>query len=107
VIFGSPKPKAVAQSIRSAVTAKLGIDARQLDQFQTLEQNGNYAGRRVRRVRVFDPRLLQGDASKVTYSSLDRNKAVIFEGHFERNGALVISDRRQAEGAPTAAPQPA
>lgn len=94
--FGSPKPKAVPEAIRSALREKLGSDARQLDQCQALERNGRYAGRKVRHIRVFDPRLLKGLTGPVSYAALDTQKAaIVFEGHFEQNGGLVISDRRQ------------
>ena len=104
MILGGPKPKAVPESVRSALREKLGIEARQLDQLRAIERNGNYAGRKVRYIRVYDPSALNGAAGKVNYALLDKQaKAVVFEGHFEKNGALVITDRRQ----PMASRQPA
>lgn len=104
MILGSPKPRAVPESVRSALREKLGVDARHLDKLKALERNGNYAGRKVRYIRVFDPAALNGAGAKVTYASLDQNKnALVFEGHFEKNGALVITDRRKL----VAANQPA
>ena len=95
-IFGSSKPKAVPEAIRSALREKLGDDGRLLDQCQALERNGRYAGRKVRHVRVYDPRSLKGLTGPVTYVALDTQKAaIVFEGHFEQNGGLVIADRRQ------------
>jgi hypothetical protein len=103
-IFGSSKPKAVPEAIRSALREKLGTDSRQLDQCQALERGGRYAGRKVRHVRVFDPRLLKGLTGPVTYVALDTQKAaIVFEGHFEQNGGLVISDRRQVAPAASTA----
>ena len=100
-IFGSSKPKAVPEAIRSALREKLGSDSRQLDQCQAVERSGRYAGRKVRHVRVFDPRLLKSLAGQVSYATLDTQKAsIIFEGHFEQNGGLVISDRRQVAPVP-------
>lgn len=103
-LFGGSKPKAVPEAIRSALREKLGSDSRQLDQCQALERSGRYAGRKVRHVRVFDPRLLKGLTGPVSYAVLDAQKAaIIFEGHFEQNGGLVISDRRQVAPAPASA----
>lgn len=99
-IFGSPKPRAVPESVRSALREKLGIDARQLDLFRAVERTGNYAGRKVRHIRVYDPAAVNGASGKITYALLDQHKnAVVFEGHFEKNGALVITDRRQMAAA--------
>ena len=69
-----------------------GMDPRTL---RVLEQQGSYAGRRVKYFRVFDPLRATERAVQVrAFTDLDAHaELVLGSGHVERDGAVVLSRR--------------
>ena len=63
-----------------------------------VEQQGSYAGRRVKYFRVFDPVRANECAVQVrVFADLDaHSELVLGSGHVERDGAVVLSRREHA-----------
>ena len=106
MFWKASKPRVVTQAINRHLTSQFGLGSELLAKFWMLEKNGKFANRRVRMVRVFDPELVStGEASTLKYDDLKgtgNEKALRFEGRFERDGTLFLSDRRPEAVSPRA-----
>jgi len=73
------------------------------------ESHGNYAGRKVTYIRVFDPaRAAEAGLKIQTYADLDAHpNLVLRKGHVEKDGTVVITWRAPLPGAETPARQAA
>ena len=98
MFWKASKPRVVTQAINRHLTSEFGLGSELLAKLCMLEKNGKFANRRVRMVRVFDPELVStGETSKLKFEDLKGNgneKALRFEGRFEKDGTLFLSDRR-------------
>ena len=98
MFWKASKPVLVTKAINSHLTSEFGLGSELLAKLRMLEKNGRFASRRVRMVRVFDPELVStGEASELKYNDFNGNgnkEALRFEGRFEQNGTLFMSDRR-------------
>ena len=100
------KPQVVTQAISQFLTSEFRLGPELLATLWMSEKNGKYSNRKVRMVRVFDPKLVfAGEASSLQYDDLKtpgNEKALQFEGRFEMDGALYLVDRRPKAGSPGA-----
>jgi hypothetical protein len=67
---------------------------------RVLEQQGSYAGRRVKYFRVFDPVRAAERAVRVrVFADLDaHSELVLGSGHVEQDGAVILSRRDHTPG---------
>ena len=92
------KSRELNQAVRKQLTSEFHIGPASLAKLRGLEMNGQFAGRKVRHVRIFDAALISNeDASKLKYQDLQGIKypgALRFEGYTESNGTVYLTDRR-------------
>lgn len=88
-------PGPVDAKLHDLIMSRFNLSTVEIDRLSVLRRAGNFAGRPVTRLRVYDPSLLSGDADDVrTYRHLDAQaQAVCFEGHTERGRAVDLSAR--------------
>jgi len=96
--FWDRSPRVLPVSVTSALASQFRLELPALDKLSLLQKSGTFAGRAVRLIRVYDPALL-GDRGATTKRFEDlqepsRRKAVLFEGHIEKEGTVVLIDRR-------------
>ncbi len=100
------KPQGVSPAINRHLTSQFGLGSELLAKLWVLEKNGKFSDRKVKMVRVFDPELVStGEASTLKYDDLNgtgNDKALRFEGRFEKDGTLYLTDRRPKAGSPGA-----
>ena len=106
MFWKASKPRVVTQAINRHLTSQFGLGSELLAKFWMLEKNGKFSNRKVKMVRVFDPELVStGEASTLKYDDLNgtgNDKALRFEGRFEKDGTLYLTDRRPKAGSPGA-----
>ena len=107
-----PGPKELPVIVKSALMSPFCLASPSVDKMRLLGRPGRFADRQVQFIRIFDPALISGRAAaKVKYHDFqlqwsgDR-KALVFEGHIEKNANVFISDRRppMTDFKPTEAP---
>ncbi len=88
-------PTAVDAALRDLITNKFSLTTVDIDRLSVLRQAGQYVGRPVTRLRVYDPSLLNGELKDVsTYEDLDSQaQAVCFEGHVEKDRSINLIAR--------------
>ena len=100
-------PQIATQAIKRYLTSEFRLEPELMAGLRVLEKNGKFSNRRVRLVRVFDPELVSaGDAAKLKYDDLrvtGNERALRFEGQFEKDGSLFLTDRRPKAASPSAA----
>ena len=98
MFWKASKPLLVTKVINRHLTSEFGLGSELLAKLCMLDKNGKFANRRVRMVRVFDPELVStGETSKLKFEDLKgtgNEKALRFEGRFEKDGTLFMSGRR-------------
>ena len=104
MFWKASKPQVVPQVINRRLVSEFGMEPELLDKLCVLEKNGKFSDRKVKMVRVFDPDLVStGEGSNLKYDDLKgagNEKALRFEGRFEKDGSLYLSDRRPKAGSP-------
>lgn len=95
-------PREIPNNIREILESKYRLDSEAMGRLRLLEKSGKYAGRPVRFVRIFDmTQVPASPAVLLKYSSLDNGdypKAVHFDGHIEKQGLVLLVDRRARKG---------
>lgn len=88
----------LADRFRDAVAARFNLDPSEVARLRYVEKEGMLAVRKVRYVRIFDPAYFEGSGNVVQgYEDLDNYEgAILFQGYFEPNGMVYLSDRRSA-----------
>lgn len=85
-------------SVTNSLVSQFRLELPALGKLSLLQKAGAFAGRPVRLIRVYDPALLgDGGAATKRFDDLQepgRRKAVLFEGHIEKEGSVVLVDRR-------------
>ena len=99
-ILAKTRPQELPLIIKNTLMSQFSIESPSVDKMRFLGQPGRVGDKQVRLIRIFDPALISGRAAaKAKYhdfqlqSSGDR-KALVFEGHIEGDGKVVLSDRR-------------
>jgi hypothetical protein len=96
--FWDKSPRPLPGSVIDALVSQFSLTSPALDKLSLLQKAGHFAGRAVRDIRVYDPALLgDGGATTKRFEDLQepsRRKAVLFEGHIEKEGTVVLLDRR-------------
>ena len=95
-----PGPQELPVIVKSALMSQFPLASQSVDKMRFLGRPGRFADRQVQFIRIFDPALISGRAAaKVKYHDFqlqwsgDR-KALVFEGHIEKNAKVFLSDRR-------------
>ena len=98
MFWKAAKPRGVTQAINKYLTSEFGLGPDLLAKYSMLQKNGRFSNRSVKMVRVFDPELVStGKASNLRFEDLKGTPdegALRFEGRFEKDGSLFMSDRR-------------
>jgi hypothetical protein len=97
-------PKAPSAAMRRALEKDglpAGADAP--DALRVIESRGSYSGRKVTYVRIFDPaRAAAGAVDVRAYGDLDAHPdLVLWAGHVEHDGTVVLNRRAPAEDSST------
>jgi hypothetical protein len=96
-------PRPLTQQVQLIVTSRLQMTKEQTNGLLMVEKPGLYSGRTVKHFRAFNPEAVAsvpGGVQSVRYGTLDSHKsAIVFEGHIEQNGSVVVYDRRSAAAA--------
>jgi len=96
--FWDRSPRVLTQKVTDALVSQFRLESPALDKLSLLQKSGTFSGRPVRLIRVYDPALLgDGGATTTRFEDLQepgRHKAVLFEGHIEKEGTVVLIDRR-------------
>jgi hypothetical protein len=104
-LLRNSSPQALPKEVRATLATQYRLDDEALNRLRLLEKSGKYAGRRVRFIRIIDSSLLTTNpGSPLKYSTLDSGdfrNALRFEGHIEKGGLVVLSDRRSRQGEAT------
>ncbi len=102
MFWKAQKPQMVTQAINRYLSHEFRVEPELMSKLWMLEKAGQFSNRKVTMVRVFDPEFVStGEAAKLKYDDLrvtGNMKALRFEGHFEKDGALYLADRRPAKG---------
>ena len=89
---------ALPEGVQAALKAQFHLDDESMGMLRYFEQSGRFASRPVRLIRLVDSTLLNpGTKIPLKYSSFDNGDykgAVQFEGHIEKEGYVLLHDRR-------------
>ena len=101
MFWKASKPKRVTQAVNRYLISEYGLGPELLAKYSMLEKSGKFSNRSVKMVRVFDPELLStGETSDQRFDDLKgtpNEGALRFEGRFEKDGTIFLSDRRKRE----------
>lgn len=86
----------IPSSIQTVLQSQYNLDREAMRSLRCKERDGNFAGRPVRYIRVYDPSQYASRGKRIrSYHDLDRNKeGILFEGYVDKQGHAYISDRR-------------
>jgi hypothetical protein len=99
-------PKKIPEKVGEALVSRFRLKPADIDSWRLVEKHGHLAAltgvasedRRVRFIRIFDPSRITADSlTDLSYDDLktpESRKALIFEGHIERDGTVHLADRR-------------
>ncbi len=90
-----PGPTAVDETLRDLIMNRFKLTAVDIDKLSVLRRAGNFVGRPVTYLRVYDPSLITGEPGDVSrYRDLDTQaQAVCFEGHTEKGRSINLHAR--------------
>ncbi len=104
MFWSEAKARVATPAISRYLNSEFRLGPQSLAKLLVLEKNGKFSNRSVKMVRVFDPGLISnGEGAKLKYDDLKINgnqKALRFEGRFEKDGSLYLADRRPAADGP-------
>lgn len=97
-LWRNSRPRELPEGVRTALASQFHLDSEAMLKMRLFEQSGSFAGRPVRFIRLVDSTLLNVDAkAPLKYRSFDEGtykNAVQFEGHIEKEGYVLLHDRR-------------
>lgn len=100
-LLRKPGPSKLPKNICDVLASQYRLDTQAMSRLRLLEKSGKYAGRPVSFIRIIDPALLTTDANvPLKYAALDNGgykNAVQFEGHIEKQGLVLLNDRRSKQ----------
>jgi hypothetical protein len=93
------------EAVQTALASQFRLDSEAMSQLRLFEQSGRFAGRPVRFIRLVDSTLLNVEKkAPLKYRSFDDGtykNALQFEGHIEKEGYVLLHDRRPMRLDPT------
>jgi hypothetical protein len=94
----NPGPQELSENIRKVLASQFHLDSQAMDKARLLKKSGQFASRPVQFILIFDPSLIDDRAAALLkYDQLEKGehrKALLFEGHIEKTGQILLSDRR-------------
>ncbi len=104
-----PVAQELPDKVKEGLIAKFALETGTVDKMRFSGKKGRYSNRPVQYFRIYDPDLIShGEPAKVKYNDFQLDmagdrKALLFDGHIEKDGHILLTDRR----APTpASPKP-
>ena len=104
-----PVAQELPDKVKEDLIAKFALEPGTVDKMRFSGKKGRYSNRPVQYFRIYDPDLIShGAPAKVKYEDFQLDmagdrKALLFDGHIEKDGHVLLTDRR----APTpASPKP-
>ena len=94
----NPGHQGLSENVRNALVSQFHLDSQVMDRARLLKKSGQFASRPVQYILIFDSSLIEnGAATLLKYDQLQKGehrKALLFEGHIEKTGQILLSDRR-------------
>ena len=98
-LWRNSKPRELPLDVQTALKSQFRLESEALGRLRLFGQSGRFASRPVRFIRLVDSALLTADKkSSLKYSSFENGNygdAVQFDGHIEREGYVLLHDRRR------------
>ena len=100
LFWTSSKPRRLTDVLRNNLVSRFHLGPESLEKLRFLGKSGKFAGRSVHLIRIFDPALAStGGTATLKYQDLEgaSDRGLLrFEGHIEKDGPVVLIDRRPA-----------
>lgn len=97
-LLSGTKSRELNQEMRTYLSSEFHVGPESIAKLRGLEKNGQFAGRKVRYVRIFDASLVSnGDGSKLKYQdfqAINHRGHLRFEGYTDSNGTVYLTDQR-------------
>lgn len=92
----------VPVEVGEVLVSRFHLGPQDIGRMLCLGKNTRFGGRPVRAIRLYDLALIpNGGRASRSYEGLARQrKAVLFEGHIEKDGSVVLVDRRPLRASP-------
>lgn len=88
-------PQEVSAQLRQALVSQFRVDLHDVAKMRILGKAGNFAHRKVRLIRIFDPGLVESaQAPGLKFDDLDvagPRKSLLFTGHIEADGGIFLT----------------
>jgi hypothetical protein len=87
----------LSESIRRSLAVKFSLADMQAAKMLSLETGGHQGTKRVKKIRIYDPDLVQGGENLLKkFEQLDQQlQALLFEGHVDGEGFVILNDVRR------------
>ena len=88
-------PQAVDATLRDLIVNRFDLTESDIGKLSMMQRAGNFSGRPVTRLRIYDPSMLNAEVSDVRkFVHLDTEaQAVCFEGHIEKGRPTNLNAR--------------
>ena len=95
----------IPAKVGRALESQFRLTPKAVARLRYAERSGEYAGRRVRLIRVYEPSLVPTASNRAEggpgYRGLDKQpQAVMFQGHIDADGIVYLTDNRPKLAAP-------
>ena len=94
------EPSSIPQEVQDVLESQFKVEPQHAESWRMLEKSAHYDGQKVRRIRVFDTKALNG-AKPRNYDGLLKDN-VLFEGRIDASGVVSLFDQRRRTPKPTA-----
>jgi hypothetical protein len=94
-----PGPQELPVIVKSALISQFNLESQGVNKLRFLGRPGRIGDKQVQFIRIFDPALISGGAAaKPNYHDFQlrfsgNRHALVFEGHIERDGTVLLSDQ--------------
>lgn len=87
-------PRPVPGELLQTLLSTYHLNPTQVDGMRMVERRGQFAGREVKDVIVFDPKAANGDVGSYADVDSGESQAILFRGHIEKGGGIDLRDVR-------------
>ena len=97
-LLRNSKTRPLPEAVQTALKSQFRLDDEAVGRLRLFEKSGRFASRPVQFIRLVDStRLTEDKKAPLKYSSFENGNhqnAVQFEGHIEKEGYVLLHDRR-------------